>query len=186
MTVENQRIRISKQMMRDGLLRCLKNKPIDQITISELCRESGINRATFYHHYSTPQDILLEIGWEYAEKIRDIFHDQSAASLYPNLIRCFTYLDTQKATLKTILSTGVDHYIAESVTEIFSWSWNQFTNLRSLIHLDDDEYMLTVNSLGWAAYHFVKEWILEDIAKSPKEIADLLYRLITPLVLRKQ
>ena len=71
--------------------------------------------------------------------------------------------------------------MAESVTEIFSWAWDHFIDLRSLIHLDEDEYLLTVNALGWAAYHFVRAWILEDIQKTPEEIADLLYRLMAPL-----
>ena len=30
-------------------------------------------------------------------------------------------------------------------------------------------------------YHFVRAWILEDIQKTPEEIADLLYRLMAPL-----
>ncbi len=181
MATVNQRIRITKQLMREGLLRCLQTRPIEKITISELCRESGINRATFYHHYESPQDILLEIGWEYAEKIRDIFHAKAEQSLYLALTGCFTYLNEQRQTLKTILSAGADRYVAESVSEIFFWSWDHFIDLRSIIHLDEEEYQLIVNSLGWAAYHFVKDWILEDIPKSPEEIGNLLYRIMTPL-----
>lgn len=67
------RVIVSKRMMKEGLIRCLKNKSIDKISITELCRESHVNRATFYNHYETPYQILLEIGWEHANEIKNIF-----------------------------------------------------------------------------------------------------------------
>ena len=34
---------------------------MDKITVTELCEEAGINRATFYRHYSVPVDVLIDI-----------------------------------------------------------------------------------------------------------------------------
>ena len=73
MEKENQRITISKRMLKEGLLRCLKHTEIDKLSISDLCRESGINRATFYHHYQLPKDVLSDIGWEHTLEIKRIF-----------------------------------------------------------------------------------------------------------------
>ena len=55
------RVAVTKRMIQEALIRLLKNKPIDKIKVNELCEESGINRATFYRHYETLQDILREI-----------------------------------------------------------------------------------------------------------------------------
>ena len=44
---ENQRIAVTKRMLQEGLLRLLRTQPIDKIKVTELCEESGINRATF-------------------------------------------------------------------------------------------------------------------------------------------
>ena len=73
MNAENMRVRVTKRMLREGLLRCLKHTSIDKLSVSELCRESGVNRATFYNHYEIPKDILMEIGMEYADEIKRIF-----------------------------------------------------------------------------------------------------------------
>ena len=61
---ENQRIVISKRMLRESLLRLLRTKELSEINITELCREAEINRATFYKYYNTPQDVLSDIAME--------------------------------------------------------------------------------------------------------------------------
>ena len=64
---ENQRIVITKKMLKESLLKMLKEKDLDTINVSELCREAGVNRATFYRHYAIPRDVLMEIQ-------QDLFH----------------------------------------------------------------------------------------------------------------
>ena len=55
---DDQRVALTKRLLQEGLFRLLERKDIDSIHVSELCAESGINRATFYRHYSEPRDIL--------------------------------------------------------------------------------------------------------------------------------
>lgn len=43
-----------------ALLTLLEKKPFGYITISEICREAGVNRSTFYLHYENTGDLLKE------------------------------------------------------------------------------------------------------------------------------
>ncbi|MBQ1280706.1 MAG: TetR/AcrR family transcriptional regulator, partial [Oscillospiraceae bacterium] len=43
-----------------ALISLLKKKPLDFITVSELCEEAGVNRSTFYLHYETVGDLIEE------------------------------------------------------------------------------------------------------------------------------
>ena len=43
-----------------ALLSLLENKPIEYITISEICKTAGVNRSTFYLHYENTIDLLKE------------------------------------------------------------------------------------------------------------------------------
>ncbi|MEW8970960.1 MAG: TetR-like C-terminal domain-containing protein [Mesobacillus sp.] len=45
----------------------LKNKPISNITIKEICELADINRSTFYSHYSSQYDLLNAIEEEFIE-----------------------------------------------------------------------------------------------------------------------
>ncbi len=46
------RVRVTKLLIRKAFTQLLMSKPIQSISIKELCREAGINRGTFYAHYS--------------------------------------------------------------------------------------------------------------------------------------
>ncbi len=46
--------------MSAALLKLLDQKPLDKISIRELCDEAGVNRSTFYTHYDSINDILEE------------------------------------------------------------------------------------------------------------------------------
>ena len=69
---ENQRIALTKKLLQSGLLRLLEAKSLDSISVTELCRESGINRATFYNHYNSPQDLLCDIEYKMTEELNQI------------------------------------------------------------------------------------------------------------------
>lgn len=44
----------------EALLKLLEKKPFEYITVSELCKEAGVNRSTFYMHYENTADLLNE------------------------------------------------------------------------------------------------------------------------------
>ena len=46
------RIQKTKAAIKESFLELRRNKPIEKITVTELSRLAGINKATFYLHYS--------------------------------------------------------------------------------------------------------------------------------------
>ena len=66
MKKEDGRVRITRQMIRTALLNLLREKPLQHITVRELCEKASINRGTFYAHYdvtrrSAPKEKLRAI-----------------------------------------------------------------------------------------------------------------------------
>ena len=51
MNPADNRVRITKMMIRNALLQLLKEKTLQTITVRELCQVADINRGTFYTHY---------------------------------------------------------------------------------------------------------------------------------------
>ncbi|WP_313804876.1 TetR-like C-terminal domain-containing protein [Cytobacillus sp.] len=54
------RIIKTKDSLRHALLALLKQKPLETITIAELCRDANINRGTFYLHYKEVHEVFKE------------------------------------------------------------------------------------------------------------------------------
>lgn len=55
---DDRRSRKSAELIREGFERCLRQKPFTDITITEIIRESGVGRATFYRLFDNSCDVL--------------------------------------------------------------------------------------------------------------------------------
>jgi len=55
------RIKRTKQMLENALFELMKDKPVEKITPTELCRKATVNRNTFYSHYSSVAELYESI-----------------------------------------------------------------------------------------------------------------------------
>lgn len=64
----------SRQQLTKACLKLLEKKPLEEITVSELCDLAGTGRVTFYRNYKDMTDIirryLFELNKEWTEKLR--------------------------------------------------------------------------------------------------------------------
>ena len=75
MTGKDRRVRKTKTQLKAGLARLLKEKGINEITVTELTEQVDINRSTFYLHYRDIYDMMEKIENELIEKIEELTHD---------------------------------------------------------------------------------------------------------------
>lgn len=66
----DRRVKYTKQAIRDSFLKLLSEKPIERISVTEICREAEINRGTFYSHYTDPYDLRESLVKELIEAVR--------------------------------------------------------------------------------------------------------------------
>ena len=101
---ENQRITLTKRLLKEGLLRILKKKNIEKVNVSELCAEAGINRATFYRHYEMPADVLHDIEKDIISDINILeFNPKNIPEIKKELERICTYIYERSEMAKILL-----------------------------------------------------------------------------------
>ncbi|THF72946.1 TetR/AcrR family transcriptional regulator [Cohnella fermenti] len=61
---ENQRIRLTRTLLKSSLMERMASKPVSKITIKEICENAGINRSTFYLYYKDQFELLNEVESE--------------------------------------------------------------------------------------------------------------------------
>ena len=62
MTGHERRAAATKEAIKDTMLDLLKKTAFNDISISLLCREAGVGRATFYTHYNGLTDVIDELA----------------------------------------------------------------------------------------------------------------------------
>ncbi len=59
----------AKEAIKRSFLKLLEGRPLREITVKDIVRDSGINRNSFYYHYRDIPALLEEIITEYADGI---------------------------------------------------------------------------------------------------------------------
>lgn len=178
MAKENQRIALTKRLLKEAILRVLKKKELKQITITELCAEADINRITFYRHYETPCDVLEDVG-------RDMFTALQTELKPPKSLPDFeryiedmcTYLYEHSDTVLILLHRSSDTDAFEFVKEMYRFIVDEYSSLPELQEYDADSIRLMTTYFGGGGYFLLRQWLTEDIQKTPKEIASIVYQL---------
>ena len=96
MKKEDGRVRITRQLIRDALLQLLQEKPLQHITVRELCEKASVNRGTFYAHYKDIYDLMEQIEQhmfdEFKSILRPLIEDQDPYDLVETVTRIFSYI----------------------------------------------------------------------------------------------
>lgn len=104
-----------------GLLRAMERQPYEKITLTELCRELGVPRKTFYRYFPTKEDCLLGLidhtlsdcntaalmGWEGGRELKQ-----------GNLEKFFAYWQKQASFLGVIRDNDLRYLLLDRTTVI--------------------------------------------------------------------
>ena len=176
MVQENQRVVITKRMLREGLLRLLEAKELDKINITELCKEAGINRITFYRHYETPRDVLLEMENELMNKLKQSMKiPNSLPELKQYMEDVCDFLDVHIDQIKIMIENNSDSEFLFLFND-FIREMYQNPRYKGVLYEAEPEVLeiLTIYSAG-GGYFLMRQWLLGNIKKTPKEIATIFY-----------
>lgn len=66
-TGNDQRTQLTYSLLRQAFTDLLQRKPIQRITVKELCQKAGVNRSTFYAHYMDIYDLLEKLEEDMVE-----------------------------------------------------------------------------------------------------------------------
>lgn len=175
----NQRVLLTKRLLKEALLELLAQKELGQINVSELCRTADINRATFYKHYAVPQDVLREIEQDMVRDLRKLApKNQMPETAKAYLEDICEYLYERRELLRILLSCKTDEDLLQMISQSNRRFWGQFGE--SGTHkMDEDTAKLMVTFFSSGGYHLIRQWLLENIQKTPREVAELISRFVT-------
>ena len=175
---ENQRIALTKKLLQEGLLRLLAVKKLESISVTELCRESGINRATFYNHYGSPQELLNDLEHKMTLALKDIIGSpKTADQIIFTLEQVCAFFQENGNTILILHNCHADDDITNSLYEL---NRNfQLYNLHERYTSTMGKESLHLVSIFFytGCYNILLEWIRKELPMTPKDVAALMLRL---------
>ena len=90
MNNEDKRVIRTKKLLKDSLKELmLKHDDYTDISVSELCEKAEINRRTFYLHYESVDDVLLEIQESFAKEFAEKPSNIIISKIMKRSLKCF-------------------------------------------------------------------------------------------------
>lgn len=175
---ENQRVALTKRLVKEGFLKLLKYKPIHQISIRELCEKAGINRSTFYNHFGSQYDVLSEIAQDYLNDIARTIESADFSDKHGVLRRVALVLQyvAENMELSTMLiDNNIDETFADrlfSLQKIEDMLNEALANVQSA-----KEKQAVVSFVINGSYKLVQDWINDEARISAEEQAALILKL---------
>lgn len=176
----DRRIKYTKMVLRESLIKLLQDKPISRITIKEICSNADINRATYYSHYTDQFDHLKQIELEFVSEINfylDNFCIDSEDSDQTLLTeKIFEYLNQNGEVCRVLLGKNGDMDFQTNILKIISKrtidKWQKSRHMEQAT----SEYAYAFIATGCVGV--IKKWLFEDSERTPHEMAKLTCDLI--------
>ncbi len=170
---QDRRVLYTKIFLKNSLLKLLKEKPISKITVTELCRYAGINRNTFYAHFSKPEEVLLEIKNELYEEIKHSLENKLETE---NLLLLLTKICEELQAHQSLYYVMFPEYGDRSfITDLFYLIHDRCLDLLRLEGIQDDsllEYLYIFYTNGTIS--LLQQWMKEGMPQSPSSFAALI------------
>lgn len=168
---EDRRVRYTKQAIRKGFLRLIAQKPIEKISVTEICREADINRGTFYAHYTDPYELKTSLENELTAAMERRRQElgltrintlQMLQLLKENeeLCRIFSGPYGDKVSLLKIIEKQADIYLAHEISSRCTLNEQTFQCIK----------LLLVSSISTV----VKYWFDTGLEAPPERVAYVL------------
>ena len=93
---EKSKLRSRNQMIQ-ALMELMKEKAYDEITISDLCSQADLTRATFYRHFKSKDDVLIAYSKVLFKSLYDEIKNQDQLTLEKVLLIYFSFWKKHEA-----------------------------------------------------------------------------------------
>lgn len=163
--MENRRILITKQLLCESFISLLKQKPIDKISVTELCQAANVNRGSFYAHYADVYDLLGQIeGIVYERLCNAVRNCNYTKSDFPRINKIIETVEAERSFCDALFGKYGSKQFLDKCCEInrqdITNEWRQkFPDLDDLT-LNTTYTFMVKGSLGT-----IEEWVNNDFSQ---------------------
>ncbi len=185
---EDRRVRRTRALLEQGLVRLLEEKPLRAITVRELTDLVDINRGTFYLYYRDIYDMVDKLEADYYARFNEVLgrHDGRPMDQRLHLVlnEMFSFMEENRQLIRVLLGEHGDMDFLQKISQDLKERCRQ--NLSPAVHISaaEFEYRYSFASLGILG--IVRSWLAEDCRVPARKMAALTERCVVCGVLPRQ
>lgn len=165
----------SKKLIRDALIQLMAEMPFDKITIKDIAEKSGLTRQTFYHNFSSKEEVLsYNIDILFAKYFE--FVSQNNIDDVENIIWFyFRFWQENVDFLKLLMENNLTHILLYKYPEYFKKVKGIFMNNKNMT---DAECEYIYAFISGAVVNTLTVWVRDGQQLTTRELAALVMQII--------
>ncbi len=168
---DTKRSRFNAEELGKGLILCLQTKPLNQVSISDLHRVTGISRSTIYRLFDTPEDVLYYLCAQYMEQMADYFNNHTFSNIRELSVASIK-LSIEKNELLEIL---VNNNRLDLLTEIYAANFQHILSRIPAAQMKDEvtnEYLYSFLYMTMSAVQTT--WVKRGKTENSEQLFEYL------------
>lgn len=173
----DQRVRLTQTLLKNALVQLMQEQHISKISVRALCDTAGINRSTFYTHYTDPHDLLNKVEQDVLKNVSRHLEKQDLNYINPLPVQVLTgileYFKENADLFKALLSENCDFAFQKDIMGLARVISSQITlNLAPKTR----EYIKAFSLTG--AISMLHTWLQDDMREPADEMAAFIIRIL--------
>ncbi|MCD7982347.1 MAG: TetR family transcriptional regulator C-terminal domain-containing protein [Clostridiales bacterium] len=163
----DRRTKYTKSVIRQALFELMKDRPINKITVTDICKTADINRSTFYSYYEDVYALLASIQNDLFE---DVVFTLSTENWFEDLLKL---VDENKDLCQVLLGPHGDaSFIRQLIYLGYENSIKIWKGMYPNAAPDLLDYFYAYMSSG--VIGVLENWVCSDYQLSTKEVGNIL------------
>ena len=158
----------TRNIMAAALKEMMQEKPLEKISVSDICRNCGMNRKSFYYYFRDKYDL---VNWIFDRDINDMlsksYEAESVNTQIENLRQFCVYLYENRAFYRKALRVRGQNSLSEHLREVGRPIIRQ-----RIYHVAGKDYAddFAVDVIGDACILAIEKWLLQEDPMTPDEL----------------
>ncbi len=171
--LNNSRFQSTEEKIEKAFLTLLHFKTLNSIFVKDICFEAGINRSSFYAHYTDINDLMIKLETKLSKEIAKIF---SMPKVYQNedFVKLFEFLQSKKEFYQAYFQSNEIGFLSQKDFKNLSGKHANFLSITNNYSKVETYYHLAFFAGGLQAIS--KMWLTSGCKESPKQMADIIFK----------
>jgi AcrR family transcriptional regulator len=161
----------TKYRLAEAIKACMKNTPVDRITVQQIVDACGVTRQTFYRNFLDKYDL---INWYFDKLLLESFaHMGSGRTVLEGLERKFEYIREERVFFTGAFSSDDQNSLKEHdfalILEFYTQQIRQKTG-----QFPDEEIRFLLEMYCRGSIYMTVKWVLGGMPEPPEKMAKSL------------
>ena len=178
----DRRVRRTRRQLNEAMLSLVVEKNYESITIQDITETADLNRATFYLHYGSKDELLVEsLTAHFDELVARMNAETSEVNVWEDPLHIqhvYEYVAQHHQLFRTLFSENGLGYVSTSIIRYIA-----AYNMQKTAMLDLSRQEIPAPVMAWhvagSLYALIIWWLDNEMPFSPQKMAQITFQLCT-------